>query len=88
MMNSPFVVQQAQGVIARPEIAGISAPEQRILALYRLLFGRAPTTDEIDLGIQFVAGAESEPSVKDSKFSPWERYVQALLLSNEFVFVD
>ena len=42
--------------MARPEIAVISAPEQRVVGLYRLLFGRVPNADEIDLGIRFVAG--------------------------------
>jgi hypothetical protein len=88
LLNSPFVIQQAQGVIARPEIAGISAPEQRMIGLYRLLFGRPPTNNEIDFGIRFLTGAGGEPPSKESKLNPWERYAQVLLLSNEFAFVD
>jgi hypothetical protein len=88
LLNSPFAVQQAQGVIARPEIAGISAPEQRIGALYRLLFARTPSAEELDLGLRYVTGAAREPPAAESKLNPWERYAQVLLLSNEFAFVD
>jgi hypothetical protein len=88
LMNSPFAVQQAQSVIARPDIAGISAPEQRIVGLYRLLFGRTPTTEEVDLGIRFVTGIGEASPTAQSKLNSWERYAQVLLLSNEFAFVD
>jgi hypothetical protein len=88
LMNSPFSIQQAQSVMARPEVAVISAPEQRVVGLYRLLFGRVPNADEIDLGIRFVAGVGDAPPTQQPKLNSWERYVQVLLLSNEFAFVD
>jgi hypothetical protein len=88
LMNSPFSIQQAQSVMARPEITGISAPEQRVVGLYRMLFGRIPNAEEIDLGIRFVAGVGDAPPSQQPKLNSWERYVQVLLLSNEFAFVD
>src|SRR5207244_7203956 len=42
MMNSPFVVDQARHVAARPEFAAMKDPARRILYAYRLLFGRLP----------------------------------------------
>ncbi|HZK82972.1 MAG TPA: DUF1553 domain-containing protein, partial [Humisphaera sp.] len=59
MMNSPFFVNQAKDVLQRPEIAAESHPEGRISRLYRLLFNRAPSADEIALGSAFVASEES-----------------------------
>jgi hypothetical protein len=53
-----------------------------------LLLGRSPTSDEVDLGIRFVAAVGDAPPSQQSKLNSWERYVQVLLLSNEFVFVD
>jgi mono/diheme cytochrome c family protein len=85
LMNSPFAVEQAKAVAARPEVAGLTEPEARVDALYRLLYGRAPTSEEVDLGVRFV-GAVSP--VAEAKLTSWEQYAQVLLLANEFAFMD
>src|SRR5262249_51912867 len=85
LMNSPFVVQQAQALAARPEVAQVSQPELHVEALYRLLYGRPPLSEEVELGVRFVREAQTAP---ETKLSPWEQYAQVLLLANEFAFVD
>jgi hypothetical protein len=92
-MNSPFVIEQAKQLAARPEINTASPPSERIAALYRAIFARAPQPEEIALGQQFLAAAA--PSADQTSvgpiaatLSPLEQYVQALLMSNEFVFID
>ncbi len=83
LMNAPFVVEQAKALAARPDVATRKTTDERIGHLYRLLYGRAPDADELALGRQYVESAPSEKLL-----SPWEKYCQVLLLSNEFVFVD
>jgi hypothetical protein len=83
LMNSPFAVQQAKALVARKEVSGES--ETRIEALYRLLYGRRPTAEEVELGLRFVNDAHTSA---ETKLSPWERYAQVLMLANEFAFVD
>jgi hypothetical protein len=81
-LNSPFVLEQARALAARPEVAKESAPDRRIAALYRLVLGRAPDRDEVAAGLRFVQ------STGKSKLTPWEEYAQVLLLTNEAMFVD
>ena len=52
---------------------------ERIDQAYRILYQRAPTTDEKKLGLEFLetTGAKG-----------WIEYAQVLLTSNEFQFVD
>jgi mono/diheme cytochrome c family protein len=83
LMNGPFVVEQAKALAARPDVMARAQPEERIAYLYRLLYGRPPDRDEMALGRHFIESAGTEKSL-----SPWERYCQVLLLSNEFAFVD
>jgi hypothetical protein len=61
LMNSPFVMEQAQVLVRRPEIAGEADPEQRIQRLYRAVFGRAATAHETTLGLRFLARPTTEP---------------------------
>jgi hypothetical protein len=83
LMNSPFLVEQAKALVARPDVTGLAEPGPRIARLYRLLYGRPPEPEETALGLRFLANAGH-----GEKLSPWERYAQVLLLANEFAFVD
>jgi mono/diheme cytochrome c family protein len=85
LLNNPFVIEQARALVARPEVAGTTRPEQRIQVLYRLAFGRSADPDEVALGQRYLQMASQTAS---QRLSAWERYAQVLLLSNEFVFVD
>jgi hypothetical protein len=71
-MNSAFVDRQAQALAERFTGDGAS----RIRQMYRTLFGRDPDAAELRLGLDFL------------KRDAWRNYAQALLSSNEFLFVD
>ena len=87
LMNSPLVVERAQALAALPEIASATDPAAQIQSLYRRLFQRAATADELDIGQQFLAAAESELS-GEIKLSPLVQYAQLLLLTNERMYID
>ena len=84
LLNGPLALECARKVLARPEIAGEKDYARRVDALYRLLFSRSPATADRQLADEFfgpdLAARESNES--------WQRYVHALLLTNEFAFVD
>ncbi len=83
LMNAPFVVEQAKALAARADVTARKETGERIGYLYQLLYGRAADAEEVALGRRYVESATSEKLL-----SPWEKYCQALLLSNEFAFVD
>jgi mono/diheme cytochrome c family protein len=85
LMNSPFAIEQAQALAARPEVAKAVSDDQKISSLYRLVLNRSPDSDELAIGRQFIASAV--PS-NESKLSAWEQYAQLLLLTNEVMYVD
>ena len=77
-LNSPFMEAQATALAAlmkqQPE-------DQRITFAYARLFQREPSNNELQLGRRYLADA-------DDSSAKWTRYAQALLGSNEFLFVD
>lgn len=83
-MNSQFVIEQAKHLAARAEVAAAPTSADRVAALYRLVYARAADADELAAGTKFL----DTPVPTDSKLLPLEQYAQALLLANEFVFVD
>ena len=76
-LNGPFMQRQAEtfakNLLAQPS-------DQRIEFAYSQLFQRQPTDRERQLGAAFLGGSE--------ELAIWMEYAQALLGSNEFLFVD
>ena len=57
-------------------------PGARVDLAYRLLFARPPTAEEARLALDFLGpDADGHPG-------RWAAYAQALLASNEFLFID
>ena len=83
-LNSPFVIEQARGLMARPDVASLTAPKERITRLYRILFTRDPLPEEADAAEEFVAQAPDPAST----LSRWEQLAQVLFCSNELMYVD
>lgn len=95
LMNSAFVIDQAKALAERSaakedelrqeEDASSRAsvdPAERIRRIYRHALSRDPDDQETQSAISFV-NHESDPEV-----DPWVQLAQALLLCNEFAFVD
>jgi hypothetical protein len=80
LMNSPYVGQQAARVTSRSDFSSTADPLARITTIYNLAYGREPTNDEVQAAIGFVQSSDSATA--------WPRYAQAILMSNEFLFVD
>jgi hypothetical protein len=86
LMNSPFVVEQAQALAARPEIASAASDHAKVAALYRLVLSRSPDAEESAIGKQFIASAGT--MTEGQKLSAIEQLAQLLLLANEVMYVD
>jgi hypothetical protein len=75
-LNSTFLARRAEALFAR---LGTASPETaRITGAYRLVYAREPSAVELQLGLRFLKNGRE----------PWPRYAQALLSSNEFLFVN
>jgi len=92
-MNSPFVVEQAKHLAARPDVGSQNDPALRVQRIYRVVLGRSATREETELGLAFVQCVPNDDASGASRYgshplNPWEQFAQVLLLSNEFLFVD
>ena len=90
VLNSDFMVRQAKALAAR--VGKISNDDAvKIAEIYRILYGRAATDEELSWGREFInapAPSDDQPATQKSALSRWEQYAQVLLSLNEFTFVD
>jgi len=79
VLNGPLLSNQSAALAERLGTAFPSDTGKQIEQIYRLLYGREPTANELQLGRAFLADANPKT---------WKQYAQVLLGSNEFVYID
>jgi hypothetical protein len=79
-MNSVAVTSEARHLALRPDVVAVEESAARIDFLHQLVLGRKPTAEELQLAVEFV-GPWPTPD-------QWQRFAHALLMTNEFAFVD
>jgi len=77
-LNGPLLEAQAANLARRILREAAQDSARQITLAYRLLFQRMPTDQERKLGLRFLAGHENGLPL----------YTQALLGSNEFLYLD
>jgi hypothetical protein len=92
-LNGPFVMEQACKMVDRQPFRRLDDETDRIRYLYQLVYQRDPSADEIGRGRQFLQAESASTDVEEQTrapqpLTPWERYCQVLLMSNELIFVD
>jgi hypothetical protein len=87
LLNSPFVIEQARNVAARPEVTSRHEPAARVRALYQIVLGRDARPDEVRWALDLVNAPGDTPR-GEHPFTRWEQLAQVLLQTNEFMFVD
>jgi hypothetical protein len=90
-LNAPFVIDQALALTESEPFAACNTDDERIAALFRIIFQRAAAPEEARGILQFVKQQQRffRTPAKGSRInSPWPLAAQALLMSNEFQYVD
>ena len=87
VLNSPFMVNQSKAFAARLQKEAVD-DAARIRRAFLLAFARPATDDDVEIGLRYLTGKDSGKESTLNKLSRWERYAQALLASNEFLYVD
>ena len=81
VLNSPFMLAQAEALVGRLMIEADSTTD-RVQRAYALIFNRSATEEELRLGAAFVDETASDAAAR------WIQYAQVLLASNELLMLD
>ena len=83
LMNSPFMAERAKRLATRLHREA-NTESARIRLAYELLFARPVTTEEEEVGLDFL----QSKSASTSPLSLWEQYAQVLLSASEVMYVE
>ena len=82
VMNSPFIIEQSKQLARRIQQGGAD-DASRIRHAYTLLFAREPEAEELAIAQEFL----QQPATETGP-NAWEQLAQALLATNEMLYVD
>ncbi len=85
MMNHPFALESAQYLIARREVTGAADFATKVTKLYELVLSRGPSAGERKFAEEFFTGPDQK--IQETPEN-WTMFAQALLMTNEFAFID
>jgi hypothetical protein len=88
-MNSPFVIDQAAAVIETDGFRASQSDLDRINRLFDTVFQRPASEQETTRILQFVKGQQQGASESpENNRAAWQLVAQALMMSNEFQYLD
>lgn len=85
MMNHPFALETAQHLSTHRDLAAASDFATRVTRIYELVLARPPSESERQFADEFFRGPDQ--TVHETP-ETWAQFAQALLMTNEFSFVD
>jgi cytochrome c553 len=90
VLNSSFMLSSARTLAARLQASARPGEDVAgaIDRAYRLLYGRTATLRERALGVAYLKAPGATTAGAKSPPDRWEQYAQALLATNEFLFID
>ena len=89
-MNSPFVIDQTVAITETSEFRECTTDEERVTALFGLIFQRTPDPLETDRVLKFVElqSRFTTPNDLKRRASTWPLVAQSFMMSNEFQYID
>ena len=92
LMNSPFVLSQAQHTVEKLLAANVADDSSRVRLLYQMLAGRMPTDDDTRAAIgylqSFEAAGGQEADATNRRAKAWQDLCHAVFMLNEFVYLN
>lgn len=83
ILNSPFMLAQSKALAKNLQQSGATDDVARIRSAYQRLFSREPGPEELEFARAFLDQAAASGGM-----SNWEQLAQALLATNEMMYVD
>jgi cytochrome c553 len=87
LLNGPLAVSLARSFAARADVRSLVEPTARVDRMIRIAWGRPASEREIALALEFL-NRDDTPTTASDALTSWQSLAQALLLSNEFMYVE
>lgn len=88
VLNSPFMIEQSKAFADRIQKEAGPDSSDQVRRAYLVAYGRPADENELQIGVRYLQAQDSDDDKLFNKLSRIQRYAQALLASNEFMYLD
>jgi hypothetical protein len=88
VLNSPFMIEQSKAFADRIQKEAGPDSSDQVHRAYLVAYGRPADENELQIGVRYLQAQDNDDDKLINKLSRIQRYAQALLASNEFMYLD
>ena len=88
ILNGKLIQDQSTAIANSPRFNQLTKNNDKITLLYQQILSRNPSSEELLDSLNFIASTQSKNKRTDAVYPIWDQLAQALLSTNEFIFVD
>ena len=88
ILNNKLIQDQSTAIANSQQFNQLTEHNDKITLLYQQILSRNPSNEELQDSVNFIASSQNQSKGTDANFTPWDQLAQALLSTNEFIFID
>jgi hypothetical protein len=88
ILNGKLIQDQSTAIANSPQFNQLTNNNDKITLFYQQILSRNPSNEELLDSLKFITSAQSQNKGTDAVYPIWNQLAQALLSTNEFIFID
>ena len=88
ILNGKLIQDQSTAIANSPQFNQLTNNNDKITLFYQQILSRNPSNEELLDSLKFITSAQSQNKGTDAVYPIWDQLAQALLSTNEFIFID
>ena len=88
ILNGKLIQDQSTAIANSPQFNQLTNNNDKITLFYQQILSRNPSNEELLDSLKFITSTQSQNKGTDAVYPIWNQLAQALLSTNEFIFID
>lgn len=88
VLNNELIQDQSTAIANSQRFNQLTKHSDKIILLYQQILSRNPSNEELQDSVDFIVSSQNQTKGTDANYPVWDQLAQALLSTNEFIFID
>ena len=88
ILNNKLIQDQSTAIANSQRFNQLTEHRDKITLLYQEILSRNPSNEELQDSADFIVSTQKQNKRTNTNYPAWDQLAQALLSTNEFIFID
>jgi hypothetical protein len=88
ILNNKLIQDQSSAIANSQRFNQLTEHSDKITLLYQEILSRNPSNEELQDSVDFIVATQNQTKGTNTNYPVWDQLAQALLSTNEFIFID